>query len=214
MKHLYELPLIHFFDFYLAFMFLASTVIRLRQYQLFASIASSMPKRWPKLLDLVKGHRGIFLTWGTVLPLVLAFGLCVTHTLFRRTFLSHADADLTVERLLDFTLLAVVVIVLGVAMLCFDVYSTFRVSEIDRRQLETYFDQAETWLKPWKVRAVSIFSLGFLNPRRIVDGEVRKALVSASKLINYSLYWMAVQAGLRIAFALALWGTYAVSVHF
>jgi len=43
----------------------------------------------------------------------------------------------------------------------------------------------------------------------MVDVEVQKALVEASKLINSSLWWVAAQVAMRIAFGLSLWFSYA-----
>ena len=71
MAWLLELRLIRFFGFYLALMFLLSTMVRLRQYGTILGLVRSMPQRWPNLLGLVKRNSHIFLTWGTVLPLAL-----------------------------------------------------------------------------------------------------------------------------------------------
>ena len=48
--------------------------------------------------------------------------------------------------------------------------------------------------------------------RRMVNDEVQKALVSASDLLNRNLYLTALQMGLRVAFGLGLWLTWAVFV--
>ncbi len=44
----------------------------------------------------------------------------------------------------------------------------------------------------------------------MVAVEVRAALVSASRLINYTLWWVSIQTGLRMAYGLSLWGTWAL----
>ena len=39
---------------------------------------------------------------------------------------------------------------------------------------------------------------------------VKKALVGASGLLNFTLWWVTVQTGLRFAFGLSLWLTWAL----
>ena len=90
----------------------------------------------------------------------------------------------------------------------FDAWATWTVGEIDRGQMEKYFDQAEFWLRSPASRIVRVVTLGFVNPRKMVDVEVRAALVSASGLLNANLWWVSLQAGLRIAFGLSLWISY------
>jgi hypothetical protein len=58
---------------------------------------------------------------------------------------------------------------------------------------------------------VKFFTLGFINPRQMVAVEVRKALIDASRLINSTFWWIAIQASLRVAFGLAIWLTYATT---
>jgi hypothetical protein len=43
----------------------------------------------------------------------------------------------------------------------------------------------------------------------MVAEEVRKALVGASRMLNTTLWWVTVQLGVRIAFGLSLWLTWA-----
>ena len=44
----------------------------------------------------------------------------------------------------------------------------------------------------------------------MVAVEVQKALLEASKLLNWTLWWIIAQVGLRVAFGLSIWTTYAV----
>ena len=53
--------LIHLFDFYLAAMFVVGTYRRVAQYRAFAGLALGMPGRWPRLFQLVRQFRTIFL---------------------------------------------------------------------------------------------------------------------------------------------------------
>jgi ABC-type proline/glycine betaine transport system permease subunit len=209
MARLWDLNLIRFFEFYLTVAFLASTAMRFRQYEAVVRLVRAVPERWPRLLKLVKEHHGIFLTWATVLPAVLALGLCVLHTFACRLVWPHAE--LTVSGLFQLRLAVPIVALLGIAMLVVDLYATFTVGQVDRSSLERYFDQAEYWLRSWVAPVVRVFTLGYVNPRRLVTAEVRKALAEANRLLNVTLWWVSGQVGLRIAFGLSLWLTYAFS---
>jgi hypothetical protein len=209
MTWLANVNLIRFFDFYLALAFLVSTTMRIRQYEAIIRLIRAVPERWPRLFRLVKQHHTLFLTWTTVLPAVLALGLSVIHMLACRLVWPHAN--LTVSQLVQLWLAVPVVLLCGAVMLGVDLYATFRVGEVDRTLLEGYFDQAEYWLRSWVSPVVRIFTLGYINPRQMVAVEVRKSLLQASELLNSTLWWVSVQVGLRIAFGLALWLTYAWS---
>jgi hypothetical protein len=208
MSWLLDLHLIRFFNFYLALLFIIGTYLRWRQYHTFWVLVRSLPGRWPRLFQLVKQHRSIFVTWGTVLPLALMLGLFLINWL--ASYRLWPDADLTVGHLLRLWPAVPVVVLTGVGMVAFDVYGAMRVGAVDRAQLEKYFDQAEYWLKTWVAPVVRLFTLGYINPRQMVAVEVRAALVSASKLLNSTVWWVITQTGLRIAFGLSLWLTYAL----
>jgi hypothetical protein len=207
MSWLYDLHLIPLFNFYLAVFFVLSTFLRLRQYRTVLALVRTMPNRWPRLLLLVKQHKHLFLTWGTVLPLVIVLVLIAVNWTASR-LLWPAAADFTLGQLMGLWPALAVVLFCGACMVAFDVFGALRVGAVDRQQMEKYFDQAEYWLKSWAAPVVRIFTFGYINPRKMVAVEVRIALVSASKLINYNLWWMSIQTGLRIALGLSLWGSY------
>jgi hypothetical protein len=209
MDRFWNLNLIHFFDFYLASMFLVSTAMRVRQYEAVIGLVRALPERWPRLLKLVRQHHAVFLTWTTMLPAILAAALSLVHMLACRLIWPHAA--LTIEGLSGFWVAWPLVMIFGAAMLAVDLYGIFRVGKIDRPLLERYFDQAEYWLRSWVAPALRLFTLGYVNPRRMVTAEVRKALVETSQLLNATLWWVSMQVSLRISFGLLLWLTYAWS---
>jgi hypothetical protein len=204
-----HLNLIHLFDFYLALAFLVSTSVRIKQYRSILALVGGVPTRWPRLFTLVREHGSVFLTWTTVLPAILAFTLSLTHMLACR--LVWPQANLTLGDLATQWQAAPFVLVFGAAMLGVDWYVTFTFGKIDRELMQKYFDQAEYWLRSWTAPVVRVFTLGYVNPRRMVAVEVRKALVEASRLINATLWWVSVQVSLRVAFGLSLWLTYALT---
>jgi hypothetical protein len=207
MSWLGNLELIRFLEFYLVVMFLVSIALRLRQYQIVLGLVSRLPGRWPRLLALLRQHHGVFLTRATFLPAAVALILWLAHTLACRLVWPHAR--LTIGDLFGLSWALPVVLVLGAAMIGFDLYTLFKVGKLDRAQIETYFDMAEYWLRSWTAPVVKAFTFGFVNPHKIVAGEVEKALVEVNKLLNSTLWWVSVQTGLRIAYGLALWLTFA-----
>jgi hypothetical protein len=209
MSWLHDLRLIRLFSFYLALFFCVSTYVRTRQYRAILGLVRNMPGRWPRLLALIREHGNLFLTWGTVMPLLLSLVLLVFNTLASRRLWPRAD-DFTGAQLLQVWPALPLVMLSGLAMLGLDLYGLWQVGEVDRAEMEKYFDQAEYWLRSRASHVVRIVTLGYINPRKMVAVEVQSALVSASRLINYNLWWMVLQTGLRIAFGLSLWGTYAL----
>jgi hypothetical protein len=210
MSGFWSLNLIHFFDFYLMLAFLAGMVRRYEQYQSIGRLMLTGPTRWPRLLELVHAHRTIFLTWETVLPGLLAFGLWLAQLVASRQVWPHAD--LTSGQLADHWLAVVVVAPLGLAMVCVDLYGILFVGQIDRALMEKYFEQAEYWLRSRTAHVVRVFTFGMVNPRQMVNEEVRKALVQASEMLNSTLWWVTLQIGLRVAFGLSLWLTWALTM--
>jgi hypothetical protein len=209
MSELAHLDLIRFLDFYLMFTFVAGTVRRIGQYLSIGRLVVAGPGRWPRLLDLVKQHRMLFLTWSTVLPGLLALLLSVMQLVASQEVWpqAHLTAGELARHWWAFALLAP----LGLGMLAVDLYGIVVVGEVDRALMERYFDQAEFWLRSRTATVVRVFTLGYVNPRRMVAFEVQKALVEASRLLNTTLWWMAVQVGLRIGFGLSLWVTWALT---
>lgn len=203
-----RLNLIQLFDFYLAAMFVLGTYRRFAQYRAFVGIALGMPGRWPHLFQLVRQFQTIFLTWRTVLPSALALLIWLIHAIASHWIWHHAV--LTGGDLLSHWYAMAILVPIGLAMVGVDTYFLIVVAHVDRQSLERDFDTAEHWLSSWHAPAVRLLSLGYVNPRRMVHDEVRKALVDASNLINRSLYWTCIQMGLRVLFGLGLWLTWAL----
>ncbi len=118
--------------------------------------------------------------------------------------------DFTLAQLASLSPYWIVVLICGVAMIAFDIWGVVWVGVIDQAQLEKYFDQAEFWLGSWTAPVVHFFTLGRINPRQMVAVEVRNALVSSSRMLNNTLWWVVTQAALRIACGLSLWLSYAL----
>lgn len=207
MNWLANLNLFHLFEFYLAAMLLLGTWLRVRMYRAILALVRSLPGRWPRLFELLRKQHGLFLKWRTLLPGGLALALCVTHTLACRLVWPYAAV--TPGGLWNHPVALVVVLLAGAAMIAFDVYTVRRVGQIDRAALEKHFDQAEYWLHSWTGSLVRVLSLGYLDPRQIVHAEVEKALTELNGMLTFTLWWVCLQVGLRIAFGLSLWVSWA-----
>jgi hypothetical protein len=209
MTWLSDVRVIRFFSFYLTVMFLVSTAVRLRQYHAMLGLVRALPQRYPNLLRLLSSHSRVFLTGATVRPVLIVLVLLVANTVACHLIWPTAD-EFTDGDLWQIWPVLPVVLISGLAMLGFDLYSTFRVGQIDRPLMEQYFDQAEYWLRAWQAPVVRVVTLGFVNPRKMVDDEVRSALQKATELLNSTLWWVSIQTGLRILFGLSLWSSFAI----
>jgi hypothetical protein len=100
--------------------------------------------------------------------------------------------------------LAAVAAAAGV-MLYHDFQAVFRFGRFDRVALEQALDKAEHWLHSWHAPALRILTFGLVNPRRIVNDQVRQALVQANLVVNGQMWRWCLQIGARLVFGLALW---------
>jgi len=206
MNWFWDLNLIHCLDVYLVLIFVVGSALRVYQYWAFLGLIWAMNDRWPHLLKLVKQHRNIFLTWGTILPGLLALLLSLAHMLACRSV--WPQADITLAQLVEWRLAFGVVVFLGAVMIGVDGFNALQIEKWNRTQVEKQLDQAEYWLKSWTAPAVRVLTFGFIHPRRLVRLEVRQAIVTAGRALNVSLWWISLQVSLRIAFGGSLWLTY------
>ncbi len=211
MSRLLQLHVISLFTLYLSVVFLVTTYARLRDYVKVLDLVRRVPGRWPRLFNLVKQHWNIFLTWKSFYPLLSSGALVLGHSILLQVAWPYADDFLTVAKLLENWPTLFFVIPCTAAMFGLDLYCALTAEEIDTATLVKYFDQAEFWLKSWTAPVVRVFTLGYVNPRQMVAAEVRSALTDASGLLNTTLWWMAWQAGLRIACGASLWLAYLLS---
>jgi hypothetical protein len=208
MNELFSKNLLHLFTFYLAAMFIVGTWRRLRQYHNVAKIMLAAPTRWPKLMQQIKKHWFVFLTWTTFRPAGLAIALLVIQSVCSRLIWPRATISIN-ELLREWWMIPVIAICVG-AMIAVDVYFLISVGQINRAETEKYLDEAEHWLNSWKAPLISTLTFGYINPRKIVDQEVQKALAEGQGMLNWALWWVSVQAGLRVLAGLSLWLSWAL----
>ena len=203
MADLMQLNLIRVFGFYLAAMFVVSTYRRLAQYRDITELVVRAPGRWPNLCKMVTQHRTVFLTWATLRPALWALAVTVIYMIASRVI--WPKANLSLDQLSSEWYMWPVLLAIGGGMITVDLISIIRVAVFDPKSIEKYLDEAEHWLTSWKAPLVSIITFGTIRPRKMVDKEVRKALDMGKDLLNRTLWWMAMQVGLRTVFGLALW---------
>jgi hypothetical protein len=209
MHWLYAIRPISFFSLYLAAAFVLSTWLRLSQYRAIVSLISRLHTRWPNLTRVVLAHRGILVTWSNVRPLAIMLSLLLVNTLAIQLIWPQAK-NFSVKDLIAIWPALPIVITTTIAMILFDMFGAFKVTHIDTPETEKFLDQAESWLSGWKAPAIRIFTLGYINPRKMVAKEVRTALEGASAALNSNLWWLTTQTALRIACGMSLWASWAL----
>jgi hypothetical protein len=206
-----HLNLIHVLSWYFLTALIVSTVLRWRNYRHMLGLIVAFPQRWPKLLDLVKQHREVFWQWPTILPVGCTLVLILTHLL--ASFFIWSQARVTPHDLVEHMLSGMIIILCGTLMFMFDGRLIFQVTHFDRLALESDFDKAERWLGSWKTPAVRFLTLGLVNPQKIVNAQVRDALLKANEIVNGQLWLWAFQFAIRFALGLTIWLTWIVNLQ-
>jgi hypothetical protein len=209
METLAKFNLIALLDFYLIITFLLGTILRYRQYRAMIGLIFGFPGRWPKLLQLTHEHRLLFLSWPTLLPLALMLVLTVVNLVASK--LIWTQAHLSPPDLWRHPVALIFVLLFAGPMLYLDFTAVFCVWKIDRPAVEKDLDHAEYWLRSWVSPAVNILTLGYVNPRKMVHEEVRKALTNANLDMNRMMWRWALQIAVRFAFGMTLWLTWALT---
>jgi hypothetical protein len=199
--------LIRVFDFYVTLMFVISLVRRWDVYLNAVRLLISVRGRWPKLISRLSEHKSLILNRAFFRPALLALGLTLTQLVASRII--FPQATLTGEQLQSEWWWIPIVLLPLLPMLAVDIYFVVRVGKFDHDETVKYFDQAETWLG-WKGPLVRALTLGIVNPKQMVDDEVRKNLTEYQSTLQASLWWVSVQIGLRLTFGLTLWGVWAI----
>lgn len=200
--------LIRLFDFYLAAMFLLSFARRYRVYFNTIRLLVVLRGRWPRLTDRLAEHHAVLFKGEVLKPLLLAIGLTAIQMIASR--LIWPQAELTVRELLE-SWTVILFIVALLPMFAVDVYFLVRVGQFDRGETEKYLDQAEHWLGTWKAPAIRMATLGYVDPHRMVDREVKKSLEQIGETVSWASWWVSAQVGCRVAFGLVVWSLWALS---
>lgn len=208
-ERLASLNLLSVLEVYLILSFILSIIRRYSYYRAMLGFIVALPQRWPKLFQMAQTHSTIFLTWPTLVPIFVTFLLMAVNSIALNFI--WVGASVTPEVLWHWWLALILVLGFGGPMLYLDVTAVLRPAEFDRGALEKHLDQAEYWLRSWVAPAVKVLTFGYVNPRQMVHDEVRKALVQATLDFNRMMWRWALQIGMRLAFGLTLWLTWALT---
>lgn len=201
------LNLIRVFDFYVTIMFLISFLRRWNVYWDAIRILVAVRGRWPRLISRLADHKSLMLNGSFFRPAVLAAVVTVVQLVCSRVI--YPRATLTADQLRVEWWLIPIFCVPMIPMLAVDLFFVIRVGKFDHGETVKYLDQAETWLG-WRGPLVRVLTLGVVNPRKMVDEEVKKSLAEMQTTVASSLWWVIAQTGLRLAFGLTLWTMWAL----
>lgn len=204
LEHLAQANLIRVFDFYLAAMFVLSLYRRFNVYVDTVQLAVSLRTKYPKLASLLKKHKNLFLSGDVLRPTAVVAGLMATQFLLSRVV--YPQATITVGGVTEVWWRVLSLVCSTLPMVAVDSYFLVRVARIDRASAEEYLSKAEHWLNSWKGPLIRIVMFGFLNPREIVNSEVKKAMSNLSQTTRRTFWWIALQVGCRMGCGLTIWG--------
>jgi len=203
-----SLNLIRVFDFYLALMFVISLVRRWEVYWSAIRIMLAVRGRWPRLVQRLAEHQSLLLNWSFFRPVVLALLLTVVQMVCSRLIRPDAvllGSDLENEWWKLAVILAPLAFMLGI-----DLFFVIRVSRFDHDETVKEFDRAESWLG-WKGPLVRALTLGYVNPHKQVNEELKKNLADLGSTVKSSMWWVSAQIAARVLFGLALWTVWAMT---
>jgi hypothetical protein len=202
------LNLIRVFDFYLALMFVISLVRRREVYWNAVRLLFAVRGRWPRLVHRLSEHRSLLLNWSFFRPVVLALILAVVQMICSRLIWPRASL-LSSDLHNDVWKFAMILAPLGV-MLAIDLYFIIRIGRFDHDETVNSLDRAESWLG-WKGPVVRALTLGYVDPHKQVDEELRKNLADLGTTVRSSMLWVSAQIAARVLFGLALWTVWALT---
>jgi hypothetical protein len=203
------LNLLNVLEVYLILTFILSIIRRYAYYQALIGFIVALPQRYPKLLELAQQHRTLFLTWPTLVPVVVTFAVMAANSIALNFI--WTDASVTPNGLWHFKLALILVVAFALPMLYLDFTAVFASTPFDRAALEKHLDTAEYWLRSWMAPTLKVLTFGYLNPRQMVHDEVRKALAQATLDFNRMMWRWALQVSMRLAFGLTIWLTWALT---
>lgn len=195
--------LIRLFDFYLAFLFLIGLYRRRVVYWDSLRLGLSILDRRKKLLSVVATEKKELLTLETLRPVFVVVGLMIIQWLCSRLIWPQAEVPLAT--LDDPWAKLALVIVAFLPMFAVDLFFLIRIGQFDHGETEKYLDQAEQWLGGWRAVTVRTLTFGVVDPRAMVQNEVKKGLQELGRTVRASMWWASVQTALRLVFGAVVW---------
>lgn len=207
--HEIELSAINFmaaYERYLILTFVLSLMLRFRQYQNNVRFAWAVPHYWPNVLEVIKKHSSIFVTWTTILPVAITFGILLSHTVCYR--LIWSEAVVTPEGLREHPVVATFLLPVSLWMIVLDVTTLFRASQMDFTEIERNLAKGEFALTSRALSALRFASFGLFNPRKLVENRVADSLHGVRLALLAQLRAWSFHTAVRISFGFLLWFGY------
>jgi hypothetical protein len=195
--------LIRVFSFYLMVMLLVGLVRRWSFYRDTLWMLIAVRGRWPKLLERMAANKDAVLNWPTLRPMVIALSLMLVQLIASRGL--WPQATISLANLLEVWWHLLIVVAAAIPMLAVDLYFVICVGRFDREQTAEYLDYAERWAGSWRANAVRLVTFGKINPEKMVDEQVREGLKNLGVTMGWAMWWVVVQASLRLALGLTIW---------
>jgi hypothetical protein len=194
------------YERYLMLTFVLSLLLRFRQYHTNVRFAWAFPQQWPNVLEVIKKHSSIFLRWTTLLPVAITLGILLMHTVCYR--LIWSEAVVTPQGLRQDLVVAVFLIPVSLWMICLDLTTLFRASQLDFSEIEKNLSKGEFALTSRALSALRFASLGFFNPRKLVETRVADSLHGVRLALLAQLRRWSFHTAVRITFGFLLWFGY------
>jgi hypothetical protein len=195
------------YERYLILTFVLSVLIRFRQYQSNVRFAWQFPQQWPSVLEVIKQHSTIFLTWTTLLPVAITLGILLMHTLCYRVI--WAEAAVSPAGLQSHGVVLACLIPISLWMVCLDLATLFRASQLDFAEIEKNLSKGEFALNSRAMSALRFATLGLFDPRKYVENRVADSLHGVRLALLAQLRRWSFHTAVRIAFGFLLWFGYA-----
>ncbi len=208
MRSLEAANLIRIFDFYLAVMLMFGLIRRWQVYYDTVRLLIILRGRWPRLVDRIAQHKAELINWPIMRPVILALVLMLTQMIASR--LIWPQATIQVGNLSEPWWQSVLLLVFFVPMVAVDTYFLIRVGLFNRTETEKYLDQAEKWSGTQRAKLIRLVTLGKIDPEKMVDTEVKKGLGALALTMQGAMWWVSLQAGLRLLFGLTIWLVWAI----
>jgi hypothetical protein len=194
------------YERYLVLTFVLSLLLRFRQYHTNVRFAWAFPQQWPNVLEVIKKHSDIFLRWTTLLPVAVTLVILLTHTVCYR--LVWSEAVVTPGGLREHLVVAAFLLPVSLWMICLDLSTLFRASQLDFAEIEKNLSKGEFALTSRALSALRVASLGFFNPRKLVENRVADSLHGVRLALLAQLRRWSFHTAVRITFGFLLWFGY------
>lgn len=196
------------YERYLILTFVLSLLMRFKQYRTNISFAWQFPQRWPSVLEVVKAHKGIFLTWTTLLPVGVTLAVLLAHSLCYR--LIWQAADVTPTTLGNEWYLLPFLVLVCLTMLALDLQALFSTTQTDFDEIETALSRGEYVLSSRAMVALRVGSFGLFSPKKYIENRIEESLQAVRLVLLTQLRRWSFHTAVRIAFGFLLWWAYAL----